>query len=156
MYSLPSNSIIGKGFEKYDYCDSYSTFIWSESSVDEILTKFFKMPVWVSGLLKLRDVLVKPFGLQTGDEPVDGSVHYTVGAKAVYFTVVDRTESEIVMEEKDLHLKFRVSILKEIVDGKSKVSATTIVKFNNWGGRAYFFPVKPFHKMLIKYLLWRI
>ncbi len=156
MRSIPSNSIIGKGFEKFDYCDSYSTSVWSENSVDEFLTRLFKVPAWVNVLLKLRDILVRPFGLQMGDEPVDDSLHYAVGSRAVFFTVIDRTENEIVMEENDLHLKFRVSVLKEVHDGKSTVSMTTLVEFNNWGGRIYFFPVKPFHVLIIKYLLWRM
>jgi hypothetical protein len=52
------------------------------------------------------------------------------------------------MEEDDKHLKFRTSVL--IDREKSEVYLTTVVKYNNWGGRLYFIPVKPVHRILVK------
>jgi len=30
------------------------------------------------------------------------------------------------------------------------VTVTTLVIYNNWFGRLYFFPVKPFHKLIVQ------
>jgi hypothetical protein len=57
------------------------------------------------------------------------------------------------MGEDDKHLNFRASVLKDKTNGT--VSLTTVVHYNNLWGRVYFFPVKPFHKIIMKALLKR-
>ena len=106
-------------------------------------------------LMRMRNAIVRPLGLQTGDGMHGKSApYYPVGSRAVYFTVVARTENEIIMEENDAHLKFRCSVYKS--NDESAVYVTTLVHFNNFGGSIYFFIVKPFHKMIIQAVLNRI
>jgi hypothetical protein len=64
------------------------------------------------------------------------------------FTVSARNGNEIVMEEDDKHLTFGTSVL--IDREQSEIYLTTVVKYHNWGGRLYFIPVKPVHRMLVK------
>ena len=65
----PAGSRIQKGFPKVDFCDSFSLRIVADISNDEIVNHFFfKFPGWIEALFKLRDILVKPFGLQTGGD----------------------------------------------------------------------------------------
>ena len=69
-------------------------------------------------------------------EPIDTSLHYKVGDRAVVFKVIDRSESEIVMAEDDKHLYFRASLLIERTDEEKmdNVYLTTLVQFHNiWG-----------------------
>jgi len=50
-------------------------------------------------------------------------------------------------------LNFRVSLLlSEQKNNKlnKNITVTTIVMYNNWFGRLYFFPVKPFHKLIVQ------
>lgn len=153
---VPETSIILKNFGKVDYLDVYKIQTKSNDSVDKITTELFKIPKWVNNLMKLRDVLVRSFGLKTGNkEDIQIEPYYEVGNKAIYFTVIDRNENEIVMAEDDKHLNFRTSVMIECGETSTSVFLSTIVQYNNFFGRLYFFFVKPFHRLIIKSLLKR-
>ena len=152
---VPEKSLILNGFGKIDYADTYKIQIRSNDySVDKITTDIFKVPKWVDSLMKLRDIIVQVFGLKTGDKnDVVIEPHYPKGSKALYFTVLNRNENEIVMAENDKHLNFRTSVMVEKDIASSIVYFSTIVQFNNFFGWLYFLPVKPFHRIIIKSLL---
>ena len=70
--------------------------------------------------------------------------------------MIDRNDNEIVMAGEDKHLKARFSIQQvENIKYKS-IYFTTLVHFNNIGGRIYFVPVKPFHVIIIRNMLKRL
>lgn len=149
---IPDTSLILKDFGDVDYHDTYKIQLsTTDYSVDEITTALFKTPQWVMCLLRIRDFIVKPFGLKTSAEiGISIEPYYSIGSKAVFFTVIDRNENEIVMAEDDKHLNFRTSVLVEKNGTLSHVYLSTIVRFNNVFGRLYFLPVKPFHRWMIK------
>jgi hypothetical protein len=151
---IPDQSVIADGFGEINYCDSYRIVRQTDETVDGITTQIFRMPRWVTGLMRIRNGVVKIFGLRAGkNESVKEAAYYPVGSKAGYFTVTERNGNEIVMGENDRHLYFRTSVL---VDGKqSFIHLTTIVRFHNVWGRIYFLPVKPFHRLIVKSLLKR-
>ena len=117
------------------------------------------MPGWVTQFLKFRDFLVKPLGLETGSIPpqekIAPTIRYVIGDRAIFFSVIDRSDSEIVMAENDKHLYFRTSIHVEKTHAPylDHVYLTTIVQYHNIWGKLYFAPVKPFHKLIMKILL---
>lgn len=152
---IPEQFLILSGFGKIDYCDTYKIQIaLNDYSVDKITTDIFKVPKWVNNLMKFRDALVKVFGLKVDDKTgVTIEPYYSIGNKAVYFTVLDRNENEIVMAENDKHLNFRTSVMVERGTACSYVYLSTTVKYNNFFGQLYFVPVKPFHRIIIKSLL---
>jgi hypothetical protein len=150
---IPEASIINKDFGKIDYCDIYKINKITNDTIDAIVTKIFMIPGWVKKLLKIRDSLVDIIGLRTGDNNSNIDNHYPIGSKAVYFQVLDRNDHEIVMAEDDVHLNFRTSVFFEKNEAFLSVYLTTIVKFNNFWGRLYFFVVKPFHRLIIKSIL---
>ena len=151
---VPSSSSILKGFDRVDYCDSFQIKKDTKESIDEILNGLFSSPKWVDNLMKVRDTMVGIFGLKTGKK--DKRLNfYPIGSKAVYFTVINRCDNEIVMAENDKHLNFRASVFIDRKEEYVNIHLTTIVSFNNIWGRLYFFPVKPFHKMIIKSLMKR-
>lgn len=154
---IPEQSIILSGFGKIDYGDTYKIQITSnDCTVDKITTDIFTLPSGFDYLMKLRNRMVKRFGLKTGDKKeADNEPYYSIGSKAAYFTVLDRNESEIVMAENDKHLNFRTSVRIEKGAVNSSVYLSTIVQFNNFFGRLYFLPVKPFHRIMIQSLLKR-
>ena len=161
----PENSIISRKMDGLvHYIDSFCIKIENTKkySVDYVAALLFSsIPEWVKSLLKLRDFLVKPFGLETGTIPepgtLDPSLHYNVGERAIFFTVIDRSESEIVMAEDDKHLYFRTSLFVEKTSDQNfdKIYLTTLVQFHNIWGKVYFAPVKPFHQLIMRTLLIR-
>jgi hypothetical protein len=102
----------------------------------------------------LRNRIVKKLGLKTVEAP-DREAQRRVfkvekGHGLGLFQVIDRTSNEVLMGEDDRHLKFRVSFhLAPSEAGHSTFTMTTTVKINNWWGRVYFLPVKPFHKIIV-------
>ena len=150
-YKIPEDSIISENFENPDYIDSCYIISNSNYTVDQYLTKLFVSGKWTDKLMKLRNTIVKHFGLKTEIDTIqEKSDYYSVGKKAVLFTVSDRNDQEIILAENDKHLNFKVSVLAKKEAKKIFLFMTTIVKYNNFGGRLYFFFVKPFHKIIVK------
>ncbi|MGD8455006.1 MAG: DUF2867 domain-containing protein [Anaerolineales bacterium] len=166
-HNKPDISIIDRELEgEIHYIDSFSIEFENVNhySIDYILTALFlsSIPGWVRVLLKLRDILVKPFDLETGPIPeqvnVDTSVRYSIGDRAIIFTVIDRSDTEIVMAEDDKHLYFRTSLCIEKTSRQNleNLHLTTLVQYHNIGGRLYFMPVKPFHRLIMKTMLKKL
>jgi hypothetical protein len=155
---IPEGSIISKGFGNYHYCDSYRIETQSNASLDNTTTDIFKTPKWADALMGIRNTVARLVGLQAGGYKKDNYIsdYYPVGSRAVYFTVIDRTDNEIVMAERDKHLDFRVSVLIDRKTDKTTINLTTLVKYNNGLGRLYFLPVKPFHRIIVMSLLKRL
>ncbi|PJJ61219.1 DUF2867 domain-containing protein [Hymenobacter chitinivorans] len=112
-------------------------------------------PAWVGGLMRLRDWLVRPFGLRTfpaATRPAPGTP-LTTGGQLGPFRVFDVSPGEIILGQNDRHLDFRVSVLVEEAGPAAVV--TTVVQFHNWFGRAYFTLIKPFHHLVVPALLRR-
>ena len=140
LVTIPENSVIATGFGKIDYCDTYRIIQATNDTTEEIALKIFKSSKWVDWLMGIRDSVVGIFGLKTSKEILEG--------KTTNFPIIEQHENEIVMGENDKHLDFRASVL---IDRKNSfIYLTTVVHFNNFFGRLYFIPVKPFHKMIIK------
>jgi hypothetical protein len=161
----PDNSIIfNRVSGTIHYIDSYEINIQNieDYSIDYLTALFFtSVPKWVTLLSTARDLLVKPFGLQTGliskQEELDESMHYNCGDRAIYFVVTDRSDVEIVIAEDDKHLYFKTSVFLQKGDNSETQSlfVTTIVQFHNIWGRVYFAPIKPFHQLIVKRLLMK-
>ena len=142
MKNIPTDSLI----EKYlpaDYSDSFSKEVMTKESItpDAFFDMVFnQFPAWIDWLLKLRNAIVKPLGLDTQSRFSD--------------SVSERSENEIIWGMPDKHLDFHVSMwCGEHRDGKQELRLTTVVKYNNWFGRLYFFVIRPFHGIIIRSLL---
>lgn len=146
----PPCSLILEGTGKPDYFDSYQTVKATTGSIDEITTKLFKTPAWVGALGKLRNLMVKPFGLKT-EKDIEKE-RSEIDLAPVLF----RNDHELVMGLDDKHLSFRISVFEEPAGTKNAVSITTVVWFNHWGGRVYFALIKPFHCAIIRTMLRRL
>lgn len=163
----PDNSIIlDDWIGEVHYIDSYQFDIIKPNyiSIDDLAYMILSSdpPKWEKVLSRLRDSIVGIFGLKTGMSSDSQKARreltqYMPGDKIGFFPVIDRSESEIVMALNDKHLRFRVSLLAHNGQGSDiySVYMTTIVQFHNIWGRIYFFPVKPFHKIIVKQSLKR-
>ena len=144
LKAIPKESGILNGFSHVDYFDAYEIEKKTDKSAKEISKEIMRLPNWADFLFKLRNALVSVFGLKV-DKQNEG--------EETFFTLIRENDNEIIMGEDDKHLNFRASII--IDKSKNTISVITLVHFNNLLGKAYFLPVKPFHKILIKTILKR-
>lgn len=129
-----------------DYADSFAREIRCGRAVtprDFMATAFGSFPGWIGALLKLRNVLVKPFGLDTGSRFSD--------------CICAESPDEILFGMPDKHLSFHASLhCGAFCEGRQLLRITTVVTYNNWFGRAYFFFIRPFHCIIMRSLLKKV
>ncbi len=154
----PTESLILHKFDDYHYCDSFSVINQTDDTIDKITTTIFQTPRWADTLMKIRNTLFSPTGLDKGGYKKDTYVsdYYPVGSRAVYFTVINRNDNEIVTAENDKHLDFRISVLKSQQGKDANIHLTTLVKYHNFLGRFYFTLIKPFHRTIVISLLKKL
>jgi hypothetical protein len=108
-------------------------------------------PRWIDALLRLRNILVAPFGLRTSGEgaPAPGGL---IGL----FPVVSETPERLVAGFNDHHLDFRLVVdVSSIAEGR-QVTSTTLVRTHNLLGRAYLALIMPFHKLVVRGMMRQI
>jgi len=153
---IPAKSLI-RDILPADYTDAFQCVVPGEPkcSPDDLQVSFWTvMPGWVNALMKLRNILVKPFGLQGGESiavPVvqairNGESH---GLMAVPF----KNDRETVVKLSDKHLDAYMSVYIDPNNPTTSVSVITAVKYHNRLGRAYFFIIRPFHKIIVRSML---
>jgi hypothetical protein len=110
-----------------------------------------RSPRWVERLVALRNALVAPFGLKTSGagEP------RTKGIIGI-FPVLSETPDRLVAGFDDSHLDFRVVVDVSACDDGQQVTATTLVRTNNWLGRIYLAVILPFHRLVARALLKQV
>ena len=90
-----------------DFADAFSLTV-DDPSVDAITAAHRAMarpPGWVSALMRLRDAIVRPLGLRTGD---DASLVRM--DRIGVFPVLSKTPERVVLGLNDKHLDFRLAI----------------------------------------------
>ena len=130
-----------------DYADAYSFSAGRPLLVTaEALQRglWSRQPKLAAGLMRLRNILVKPLGLKTSDEqPIDP---WLAQAERVRRRdEAGRLIDEVVIHSDDRHLAFWVS-LKVAGD---RVTVVTVVRWHNALGRVYFAVIKPWHGPLL-------
>ena len=117
-----------------DYYDSFSKELHNKNAIstDEFADIVFnQLPSWIIRLLKVRNCIVKPFGLNTNRRITDMEC--------------ERNQHEIIFGMSDKHLTFYVSLWCKVSEAN-----------HNRLGKLYFFVVRPFHKVIIRSLLERV
>jgi hypothetical protein len=143
-----------------NYADAFACEVTGakELSADEIMISFWTvMPGWVNALFKLRNLLVRPFGLDTGEdrdhsEKLKSMIRAGNGNNGL-MSVVAKSGNETVILLSDKHLNAYMSVFISTKDKLQKVTAITLVHYHNRLGRIYFFFIRPFHKVIIKSML---
>ncbi|TYO68279.1 DUF2867 domain-containing protein [Bradyrhizobium hipponense] len=108
-------------------------------------------PRWIDALVRLRNVLVTPFGLKTSGEgaPAPGGL---IGL----FPVLSETPERLVAGFNDYHLDFRLVVDVNGETTRRQVTSTTLVRTHNLLGRTYLTLIMPFHKLVVRSMLGRI
>ncbi|WP_455640515.1 DUF2867 domain-containing protein [Parabacteroides sp.] len=139
---IPTGSLI-ENYLPADYADTFSWIVICKQAItpDEFrVLAFGQVPKWIDWLMKLRNCIVQPLGLDTKSKFVD-MIHA-------------QNSDEVIFGMPDKHLSFYVSMwCGEYKDGRQELQITTVVKYNNWIGRVYFFIIKPFHSIIIRSIL---
>ena len=128
--TLPRASSLWSLHQPGDFLDCYS--VPSSLSPREAAAKGLALPRWANSLLGLRNALVRPFGLKTGetDQPI--------------FPTCLETEDEIILGTDDKHLNFRIGLIR----AGGRIFMSTWVHPHNAWGRTYLRLVMPFHILI--------
>lgn len=108
-----------------------------------------RSPRWVDALVKLRNLLVAPFGLKTSAPREASDV---IGL----FPVLSQTPDRLIAGFDDSHLDFRVVVDVVRSGNGQNVTATTLVLTHNWLGRIYLATILPFHRLIVPTMLRQV
>jgi hypothetical protein len=129
------------------------------SPTEIFLRSVAQTPRWVMTLMSLRNRIVRRLGLKDVghlsdgvDKPVEA---YQVGDRAGIFSILVKTETELLLGIDDSHLDVRVSVLKSVRGARATYVISTVVTVHNWLGRLYMVPVGRIHPVIVKALMRR-
>jgi len=110
-----------------------------------------RSPRWIEGLLRLRNLLVAPFGLKTSGHS-ETIPRETIGI----FPILTETSDRLVAGFNDKHLDFRVVVDVATSSATQQVTATTLVKTHNRLGHLYLAIILPFHRLIVPAMLRQV
>lgn len=156
---IPQNSLT-QAYLPVDYTDAFASEVvfTKKLSADEIMINFWTiMPRWVNGLFKLRNLLVRPFGLDAGDyesrrEGLEAMIH-TGSRSNGLMSVAAKSDNETVVLLTDKHLNAYLSVYIAECNRLQTITAITLVHYHSRFGRIYFFFIRSFHKIVVKSML---
>ena len=144
MKTSVENKLVSK-YLPADYSDCYSENISASLQIKaaELFEQVFNYrPPWLKFLYKIRNFLVKPFGIKINRSFAD--------------FIIEQNTNEIVLHSSNKHLDFYVSVFcSDKTDSGQSASITTLVKFNNIMGKVYFAAIWFFHKFIVSRMLKR-
>lgn len=151
---IPPDSLTQR-FLPVDYTDAFACkpeTVVGLSADDIQVTLWTAMPGWLNALFKIRDIIVRPFGLEGGN----GKERYKDFKEMLYdgksmkiMSVAAKAENETVLKLDDKHLEAYMSVYVD----QATITVITLVRYHNLLGKTYFFFVKPFHKIVVKNML---
>ncbi|KVN57675.1 MULTISPECIES: DUF2867 domain-containing protein [Burkholderia] len=147
---LPAHSRLSRSYGTADFADAFSVALPATACNDAASLArhiFTGQPKWIALLLRIRDLVVWPFGLKgTAD------LKAANGDRISIFRVFERHDDEIILGEDDAHLDFRVSVLVQPAsDGlPRRLTLTTLVFYNRPLGRVYLGVIAPFHRLVVR------
>ncbi|MGJ8572991.1 MAG: DUF2867 domain-containing protein [Hoeflea sp.] len=147
--SLPHPALPGA-----DWGDCFEVVVSDTGVTAEIAARraFDRMPKWVGGLMAIRNLMVRPFGLQGDPEAAAPG-----GQRIGMFPVIRNDPDEIVLGFDDRHLDFRIVVQTETPENQqTSVRMMTLVERHNSLGRMYLAVIMPFHKLIVASTLSRI
>lgn len=154
------NSLVNK-YLPIDYSDAYVCTVSGGENItpDDLQVAFWTdVPKWVDNLFELRNWIVKPFGLQHGEEKNIRKFEECIrtGGKFGFVSISDKSPKETIVCLTDKHLTAYLSVYIEDLEGNERtIYTSTLVKFHNKLGYIYFYTIYPFHHIVVKKMLER-
>jgi hypothetical protein len=80
------------------------------------------------------------------------SSDYIVGERVGIFTLISKTDDEVLFGDDGKHLNVLVSVHKGLsgADSAPVVTLTTVVHVKNWLGKLYMVPVARAHRVIVR------
>lgn len=130
-----------------DWADAFEimTQDTSLSMMDIAQRTIGTVPAWARHLMRLRNLVVAPFGLKT-DDADDVS---PTGKRVAIFPVLEEAPDRLVLGLDDRHLDFRIVLSREIEQQSQRIRTTTLVQRHNAFGKLYITLITPFHRMIV-------
>ena len=137
--------------EGAQFSDTYALKITGQSldAVTATQRVMGRNPIWISKLMRLRNLIVAPLGLKAAPDEKLGP-DTSIGT----FPLVSKSPERVVLGLDDKHLDFRIVV--DVVNGDGglqTITATPFVKTHNALGRTYLAIVKPFHRIIVPAML---
>lgn len=149
---LPEGSLV-RSVNTPDYTDAFMCQLpygWNRTPDDVAVDFWTVMPQWVGFLFKVRNIIVRPFGLQGGKGSMPTMEQaIRTGEGHGFVSIPAKSPCETVIKLSDTHLDAWMSFMF----ARGNVYAITVVKYNKRLGRAYFFFIRPFHKVIVRSML---
>lgn len=160
---VPEKSALAQHYEAANYKDCYSQRIalGNIKSPGRLFQEMlFPTPIWISVLMRMRNFIVRFFGLQTASNLTDYTIQsdemLTVGGKIGFFKIEHMDDNEVVVSANDRHLDSSFSLFVTEEVGGKKLFFTSIVTTKQRFGDIYMFVIAPFHRLIVKKLLRRL
>ena len=157
----PEASLLAPFLDGSDFVDAYEIALADpkETPAQLFARALAFSPPWVDAALRLRDSLVRPFGIRTvGAMRSDRRPPFApkVGDAFGIFTVFAIRPDELLLGIDDRHLDVRVSIAKQTDPLGARAVVSTAVRNHNWLGRLYMIPVARIHPLVVRAMLKRL
>lgn len=155
---IPEQVRINQYLEGAYFCDCHSIELPVAMTEKMALDVYLKMarntPDWVDWLMSLRNQIVSKLGLKnlgkmSDFDPSKNCDDYHEGDQIGIFSLLFKSDNEVILEDKDKHLDAKVSFYLEKDKATTRVYATTLVHVKNPFGKLYMFFVAPMHKMIV-------
>jgi hypothetical protein len=155
---IPSGTGIGAYRVGADFADAWAAPLADASlSPTEIFLRTVRAtPAWVASAMAVRNRLVRLVGLKdvgpmrrARDRPAEA---YRPGDRLGIFTVLETSDTELLMGIDDRHLDVRVSVLKSAA---GTYVVATAVRIHNRLGRLYMAPVGRVHPLVVRAMMRR-
>lgn len=155
--NIPLEALVNK-YLPVNYKDIFECVVENAPPItaDDIQVAFWTVnPKWLENLFRIRNTLVKPFGLKGDENRNTEEIERCIreGSNYSLMSVPDKSENETVLYLSDKHLSAYLSVYIEHEENKQIISVITLVKFNNWLGYTYFFAICPFHHIVVRKML---
>jgi len=163
LCDLPSGSRIAQTLPGSDFADCYQfDDLWPDQNAFETyLTLTARTPGWMNALMAMRNQAVRLVGLKHLGNLSSG-IHrkpasaYHLGDRVGIFGLQHLQPDEVILFDNDKHLHVQLSLVKHVVDGKPKVSLSTVVHIHNRLGRFYMAIVGPVHSVIVPRMLAQV
>ena len=151
--TLESFSRLHEDVRHGDFLDCFSVRLRNPAPLTETTQRIFiDLPVWIRGLLLVRDVAITPLGLKTTAGLPSNTTfrdELLVGDAVGFLCVRELSDDEIILGEEDAHLDFKISVHRTPSDPQM-IGLATWVRCKNRFGRVYLKTITPFHKRIVK------
>lgn len=137
-----------------DWADCFEMLVSGPPLSAETVARqaFERMPSWVDGLMRIRNILVRPFGLKRDSAEIPAEM-----ARVGFFPVISQTDRELVLGFDDSHLDFRIVVRAEPAGAAlTRASMMTLIRRHNLLGKAYLAAIMPFHRLIVRRSLGRV